>query len=635
MVTVSRYRRPGVFYLLMVALGIGLGYGMSLLGGVVVANWEGPERETYISQCYGTERECGTFCVYPRCTWCNDCSCVCCAATRTNEGCYCSAPCECWEECDGEEPPNCWEECEDPVLFVFQDCGDICVEWEYLLYVGSNQPGRPDGVVDNPFHVDALGDAMYVIGQPYEGAQCMEELLPDEERMTNTQGGVTWPTVIVQTDGGPEALTMPLGVGEGMDDLVLGMPSGVSLVEYSLAAGERPASISHLEEIGDQPGLIEVNVSGYPSGSPPLFRYWTAGQGLVPLLGGVFAVDGYSQPFEPWGPGTVVDLYRGWYAFQAAYMDGRGEPVGWSAVEPIFSRGGVENHLANLPLVQPEPEELVELPEGIVRPPGIFLGEGVVIAGTGRVSFPLGSYGSYVVEYRLWAATGGVPDREIDAPWRVAYINGGNMELSLAGPEGDQFGDMAVQVRLRRYEAGFGYVYGRSSDVRFFWVEPRLGHWVPVGGNVGEYQWVESNGSPFHDAMVTPVPTLENGDQLPGRPSIVGVRRFDAQPGYITVRPGGLQVGTWLEYRLWPSTGFAPVDGLIQRNDSWRWRRAYLNGGELRLNLGGREMGGYGQWMSVQLRQARAGGETGLIGGNASEVIEVQVPAVLRRPLGE
>ena len=625
---IERHKGMALVVVACAVLGVAAGLGLSVLGGSVAANWEGPERETYISQCYGTDRECGVFCVYPRCTWCVDCSCVCCAATRTNEGCYCSAPCECWDECTGEgEDQVCVEECEDPTLWVFSDCGPVCETWEYLLYVGSNQPGRPDGVVDNPFHVDGLGTALHVVGQPYEGAQCEEEGLTEEERMSARGQGVVWATVEVDTVNGPENLVQPLGVGENLDDLDLELPSGVVLVEDTIPAGENSAVLSGVVERSGVPGQFGVVVSGVPAGAVPLVRHWTAGLGAAPL-GGVV-------PFRPWHSGMVLHLPRGWHAVQAGYALAGGDPIGWSRVEAVFSRAAAGG-LGRAVLGQPVPYELEPVPDGVVRPGGLSLGEGVVVAGSGVIRFAVtGQTVGTEVQYRLWPHTGVLP-AERDAPWKRAYIADGYMQVGLSGPDGDQAGYMAVQVRLRRNVPGHGYVHGAGSVVRYFWIEPRAGRWVPVSGMVGEYQWVDGGWSLFEEPRVTPVPPLEGGGTRPGRPRILRAKRYDAPAGYVYLDVGGLGGGlTWVEYRLWPATGMMPVPGILPHDDLAEWRRASMVAGRVRLYLGGPETGGYGQWMAVHLRQARAGGPLGIIFGDASSVLELQVPAIRRRPLGE
>lgn len=63
--------------------------------------------------------------------------------------------------------------------------------------------------------------------------------------------------------------------------------------------------------------------------------------------------------------------------------------------------------------------------------------------------------------------------------------------------------------------------------------------------------------------------------------------------------------------------------------------RAVSHRGLLVLDLGGAETGGYGLWVAIQLWQARRDAEGAVIGGVGSEVLELQVPAVLRRPLGD
>ena len=600
------------------ASAVGLLAGVLLVGGDARANWEGTERENYESRCSATVRECGTFCIYPSCTLCSDCSCVCCSSTRTNEGCYCSSPCPCWPDPDDEDATIC----EEPTTHTYSDCGDTCEEWEYLLYQGRNQPGRADGVVNNPFYTDGLGTALYVVGQPFEGTECVEEQVSGEETMQLVGGFTPWSTIVVQTDEGNVVRDVPVGVTERTGDEELALPAGVSFVEAGFEGWDEPAVLSGVTEREGELGTFDLVVGGVPLGRLPLFRHWEAGFDSVPLASLV-----------PFGlvPSPLV-LPRGWHALQAAYTDGEGNPMGWSRVTVVHSRGTWEGlEPGELGLKQPEPEPAPVVPEGVEAPPVISLGEGVVTAGSGLVTFPVGSVpGGSELEYRVWSWTGSFPDPDF-VPWRVGHPAGGFLNLSYAGPDGDQGGYVAVQVRVRRWTGvEHGYVYGPGSPVRWFWVEPRHGGWVAVSGRIGEYMWVDGGRSLFVEPAATPVPMPEDGLGLPSRPVIASVLRRDANPGRVEVTPGPLQGGgTWLEYRLWPATGFPPVGPLAE------WRRAALQGGVLVLDLGGPETGGYGQWMAIQLRQARLGGDSVVIGGDGSEVLELQVPAVLRRPLGE
>ena len=591
--------------------------GLALTGGEAGANWEGSERENYRSSCFSTVRECGTFCIYPNCTLCNNCQCTCCSATRTNDGCYCSAPCPCWDECtpDGMGGEICVEVCQDPTLHVFNDCGPDCVEWEYLLYQGSNQPGRSDGVVENPFFTDGLGTAVYIQGQAFEGSECVEEGVGQDESMVLVPGGPVWPTVLVSGTQLPQ----PLGVAERTADDELELPSGVTFVETSFAAWPDSAVLAGVSEL--TPGIFGLTVSGVPPGRLPLFRHWQAGYGSAPLASLV-----------PFGlvPATV-ELRRGWHALQAAYADLEGNPVGWSAVAVVHSRG-VWDPLdpADQGLRQPVTRPAPAVPEGIEPPPSLSLGEPVVVAGSGLITFPIGAvpYGSEL-QYRIWSWTGSLPDPR-HVPWQLGYPSGGVLELSYSGPEGDQGGYVAMQVRVRRW-AGVehGYVYGPLSTVRHFWVEPRGAEWVPVSGQLGTYQWVDQGRSLFVEPAATPVPTSQDGLGLPRTPSITRAYRHDSAPGSVDLVVGGLQGGgVWLEYRVWQATGFPPV------GQQGEWLRATLNGGVLTVHLGGPYSGGYGQWMALQLRQARALPDGTVIGGDGSEVLELRVPAVLARPLG-
>ena len=604
--------------LVAVACAFALLAAALLVGGDVGANWEGAERENYEYRCFSTVRECGTFCIYPNCTWCSDCSCVCCTSTRTNEGCYCSAPCPCWPDPDKEGEVIC----ELPTLHVYRDCGDTCLEWEYLLYQGRNQPGRADGVVDNPFYTDGLGTALYVIGQPFEGTECVEENVPGEETMELVEGFTPWSTIVVETESGREEREVPVGVSERTDDESLDLPSGVSFVESGFEAWDDPAVLSGVVEREDQRGVFDFLISGVPSGSMPLFRRWDAGYGTVPLASLV-----------PFGPATSpVVLPRGWHALQAAYTGEAGKPAGWSRVAVVHSRGAWDGlDPAQLGLKQPAPEPTPVVPEGVAAPPGISLGEGVVVAGSGLVTFPVGNVpGGSELEYRLWSWTGSFPDSDF-VPWRLGHPVGGWLSVSHAGPDGDQGGYVALQVRVRRWAGEeHGYVYGPGSPVRYFWVEPRHGGWVPVEGRVGEYQWFDGGRSLFVEPAATPVPPPEDGLGLPSRPSIVAAVRRDSAPGQVELKVGGLEPPpVWLEYRLWPATGFPPKGELAQ------WAVASHRDGVVSLDLGGAETGGYGQWMAVEFRQARHGADGLVVGGEGSEVLELQVPAVLRRPLGE
>ena len=618
MVDLSGSRLVWVAALLVFVCGFAVLAVLLLVGGDVRADWDGAGRESHESRCSSTVRECGTFCIYPKCTWCSDCSCVCCSSTRTNTGCYCSSPCPCWP--DPNQPGQFI--CQQPTLHVHSDCGDTCVDWEYLLYQGSNQPGRSDGVVSNPFYTDGLGTALYVVGQPFEGTECVEEQVPGEETMQLVGGFTPWSTIVVQTGSGSEERDVPVGVTERIGDVDLGLPVEVSFVEAGFEAWDDPVVLSGVAERAGALGSFDFSISGVPSGSLPLFRHWEAGYGSVPLASLV-----------PFGlvPSPVV-LPRGWHALQAAYTDGEGNPVGWSRVTVVHSRGAWDAlDPSELGLKQPPAEPTPVVPEGVDPPPAISLGDGVVVAGSGLVTFPVGGVpADSELEYRVWSWTGSFPDPDHVA-WQLGYPVGGTLSVSHAGPDGDLGGYVAVQVRVRRW-AGVehGYVHGPGSPVRHFWVEPRHGGWVPVAGRIGEYQWVDGGRSPFVEPAATPVPQPEDGLGLPSQPVIVSAVRRDATPGRVELTLGGLDPApVWLEYRLWPATGFPPVGELAE------WILAVLQGGVLVLDLGGAGTGGYGQWMAIQLRQVRLDAEEGVVGGVGSEVLELQVPAVLRRPLGE
>ena len=590
----------------------------AVVAGVVSANWEGGERESREADCASLRQSCGGFCVYPKCTLCNDCSCVCCSAAKdpNGEGCYCTAPCPCWLNDEGEK------ECEPPVTFTFEDCGDTCIEWEWLLYQGSNQPGRGDGVVDNPFFTDGLGTAMFVVKTPppFRGTECYEE----EVAATQTPAPVNWgltpsETVVIGFEA-DEVMATPEG---GFREECYTPESG-AVALHSVTARE----VEGVVEVG----RFDVVVSGVPGGRQGLLRQWEAGTGLVPTFSEEDTCPGMPRsgvvPFEAWSGSGVLELPRGWRAVQVAYLDAEGEPAGHSRVVVVWS--GVDPE-GPLPTVrEPSSPTVTPLPtlEGVERPPAPTLGEGDEQTEPGRVLFQVSAVpASAVMQYRAWEATGRAPD-EGQAEWKTAVLSGSVLSLAREGVETAGGGFMAVQVRLVKTVADHGEVAGPGSVVRYYWVMPDAGSWDENEEVPGEYLWREPVEALFRQPVMTPAPppVPELGPK-PGTPSLGAIRRLRASWEQVMVDVSGLAGGdVELEYRLWQSTGRPPV------GEEGEWERIVPVNGELVLRVAEEKRGGRGQWMSLHVRQVRemtVEEKTAVVAGEPSGTLHFRAPPQL------
>lgn len=561
----------------------------AVVAGVVSANWEGGERESREADCASLRESCGGFCVYPKCTLCNDCSCVCCSAAKrpNGEGCYCTAPCPCWLNDEGEE------ECELPVTFTFEDCGDTCIEWEWLLYQGSDQPGRGDGVVENPFFTNGLGTAMFVVKMPspFKGTECYEE----EVAATQTPVPVNW--------GLTPSETVVIGFEA---DEVMATPEGGFREEcYTPESGAVTLDSVTAREGEGEAGRFDVVVSGVPAGRQGLLRHWEAGTGLVPTFSEGDTCPGMPRtgvvPFEAWSGSGALDLPRGWRAVQAAYLDAEGEPAGHSRVIVIWS--GVDPE-GPLPTVrEPSSPTVTPLPtlEGVERPSAPTLSEADEETEPGRVLFQVSAPpAGTMMQYRVWEATGREPD-EGQVEWKTAALLGGVLSLSRVGVAAAGAGYMAVQVRLVKTVPEHGEVAGPGSVVRYYRVLFDGGSWVETGEQAGEYRWRPPVEPLFRQPVMTPVPSpVPELGSKPGMPSLGEIRRLTASWDRVMVSVSGLAGGdVALEHRLWQSTGRPPG------GEEAEWERIVPAGGELVLSVSEDERGGLGQWMSLQVRQVR------------------------------
>ena len=591
----------GVF--LALALGVVLGVVAGVgFGDDVRANYiPGNVREHYRDRCTSMSQNCGGFCLWAQCTWCSDCSCVCCAHTRTNYGCYCSAPCECWEECSGEgEDEVCVEECDEPFLRTFQDCGPVCVQWKWNLYAGGQQPGRRDQDIENPFLVTGLGTALFARTQPYEGTNCHEE----EVGLQTPDAGM---------GEAPEVGEARIGFS---DDESMERPGSFPVDRYMPEAGATGVSAV---AVAGREGYFNVSVSG--GGGRELWRHWDAGVPVMPAE---------ELPFSWLGGGVrEVFLPRGWRAVQGAYVDTAGKPLGWSGVVVVWSGAPEAVSTDRVPrAATPTAQPTIE---GVVRPGRPVLGEPFLNAARpGRVFFNVSSAPSGGhLRYQVWEATGAGPVRDwavegdgpftgVDADWRTFTRQGGLLDLPNRGVIASGGGYMGVQVQARVWSSVAGeWVESRSSVIRYYWVEPDRGGWVSSQEDIGEFVWHGPAEPLFDRPEMTPVPTPEVGS-LPVVPRLGQLRWLSTDANYVRLRIMNLNPGQAVQYRLWQTTGRAPTGAEA------RWRhRALVSGGggaELRLAVGSRNTGRLQQWMSVQVRV----GSGGLV-GNGSEVLEFRL----------
>ena len=574
------------------------------VAGGASANWEryggSEERENFRRTCAALDESCGGFCAYRQCLQCSDCRCFCCAALSDNFGCWCSAACECWEEGEGEEVV---EVCDDPFLWTFGDCGLDCIEWEWRLHAFSSQPGRGDGITDNPYEVEGLGTALIVRGQSYnyDGVGCEEE---------GVSGRVTPVPVAVAVAPDEEYV-----VSQRQDDAEIGLPAGMSFIETSYRAEVGSVRVTVGEEVEGSLGRFAVHVSGVPAGHVALYRYWLAGAGVRPSA---------DVPFRVWSSGQQVFLKRGWQAVQGAYVDVEGTAVGWSAVRVFWSNGPTVPAADVWAPSVFRPTSLPMRADGLSRPGTPALGVGVVNAAEpDRVLFSVSARPSgTVMQYRVWESTGRVPGTGPlfvgHGVWRTFTAVGGQLSLPRRGVIAFGGGYMAVQIRLYRIVMG-ELVESEGSVVRTYWVEPEGGGWVEVRDPVdfGEAVWRGPSWSLFSPPAMTPMPSLE-GVTRPGRLVLGQVRRLGMLSGYVRVVVVGRDSGVSLQYRLWQATGAAPHGAeAVWENFS---TVSGTPGQELVFSVRGRRDGGLGQWMSVQVRQVRGSGAS-LVAGEPSSVV--------------